>query len=120
MEQGRNSVRPADTLIPATGSGDEHRSPITTAAVRRKAAACARRPCGVEWICPPDPVRRRAGLDRLRNRRQRARQSGGAADHVRIRFSEQYGGVLPAATTASLLLLPPPYTRSPVRPSSHA
>ena len=47
------------------GCGDDHRAPITTAAVCRPAEARARRPRGVGRVCPPDLVRRRAGLDRL-------------------------------------------------------
>ena len=75
LEQGRNSVRAADPLIAGQRRGDEHRAPSTTVAVCRQAAARARRPRRVGRLRPPDPVRRRAGLDRLRDRRQCPRQS---------------------------------------------
>jgi len=65
LNQLWNSVRAADPLIAATGCGDEHRAPITTAAAGRQTAACVRRTGRVGGICPPDIVRRRAGLDWL-------------------------------------------------------
>ena len=73
------------------GCGDGHRAPKTSAAVCRQTAAGARRPRGVGRVRRPDPVRRRAGLDRLRNRRQCPRQSADAADHRRIRLHGEYG-----------------------------
>ena len=87
LEQGRNPVRAADPLIDnAGGRGDEHRSTRTTVAVCLQTAARARGARRLERRCLPDPVRRRADLARRRNHRQRARQSGGAAHHLRLRF----------------------------------
>ena len=82
LEQGRYPVRAADPLSASErGCGDGHRTPTTTVAASSQAAAGARRPGGLERLRAPAPVRRRARLDLLRDRRQCPRQSAGAADH---------------------------------------
>ena len=93
LEQGRNPVRAADPLIAkpaAAAMSIEPRAPPSQFVC--KTAARARWPGGLGRLCPPDPVRRRAGLDWLRDRRQRPRQSAGAAHHRGLRIPGEYRG----------------------------
>jgi len=99
LEQGWNSVCATDPLIAPGGCGDDHRGPNTTAAVYLQVEACPRRACGLDRICPSDPVRRLTGLDRfMRSSPTRAPNPGGAGgSHPVFGFSEQYGGFLTSA-----------------------
>ena len=94
LEQGRYPVRTADPLSASErGCGDGHRTPKTTVAATSQAAAGAGRADGLERFRAPAPVRRSARLDLLRDRRQRPRQSAGAADHCGLWLPRQYRGL---------------------------
>ena len=94
LEQGRYPVLAADPLAAVErGCGDVDRTPKTTVAASSQAAAGARRPGRLERLRAPAPVRRRARLDLLRDRRQCPRQSAGAADHRGLWIPGEYRGL---------------------------
>ena len=91
LEQGRHPVRAADPLIareqPAA-MAIEARQPPSQFVARLRRALGGR--AGWSGFVAPDPVRRGAGLDRLRDRRQRPRQPRSAAHRLRLRLPVEH------------------------------